>query len=71
MTKVDMQFRTERPLDDALLSRLSSASSIYGIFKIQVAPSRDRLSVEYDATRLKPADVHAALAARGVPLSPQ
>jgi hypothetical protein len=70
MTNVEIQFRTERPLDDSVLARLSNATAIYGIHKIAVAPSLDSLTVVYDATRLRPAEVHAALANAGVPVIP-
>lgn len=68
MTRVQIQFRLERPLDDALLAGIAHAYSIYGIQKIHVDPSQDGLMVEYDATRLKPAEVHAALAQAGIPV---
>ncbi|MBV8729019.1 MAG: hypothetical protein JO336_04350 [Acidobacteriia bacterium] len=68
MTKVQIHFRLQKSLDDILLSRLSDAYSIYGIQKISVDPSMDGLTVEYDATRLRPAEVEAALASAGIPL---
>ena len=71
MTKVQIQFRLERPLDDALMTRIAQAYSIYGIQKITLAPSQDRLTVEYDATRLRPAEVHAALTRAGIPAAPK
>jgi hypothetical protein len=70
MTKVQMGFRLERPLDQQLMSRMAQAYSIYGIQKIQISPSADALTVEYDATRLRPAEVHAALSAAGIPAIP-
>jgi len=68
MTKVEMQFRLERPLDDALMARIAGVYSIYGIQKIRVDSSLNGLAVEYDATRLRPAEVHAALASAGIPV---
>jgi len=70
MTKVQTRFRLLKPLDEVLLSRISDACSIYGIQKIQVSPSGDGLSVEYDATRLRPAEVESALAHAGIPAAP-
>jgi len=35
-----------------------------------LAPALDRLMVEYDATRLRPAEVEAALAGAGVAVAP-
>jgi hypothetical protein len=71
MTKVQIHFRLERPLDDALMTRITGVSSIYGIQKITVAPSLDGLTVEYDATRLRPAEVQSALANTGIPIAPK
>jgi hypothetical protein len=70
MTKVQIRFRLQKPLDEVLLSRISDAYSIYGIQKIQVAASLDRLTVEYDATRLRPAEVESALQNAGIPVEP-
>jgi len=68
MTKIQKQFRLSRPLDELLLNRISDVHSIYGIQRVQVAPSLDRLTVEYDASRLRPEEVEAALANAGIPL---
>ena len=68
MTKIQKQFRLLRPLDEPQLERISDVHSIYGILRVQVLPSLDRLAVEYDATRLRPAEVEAALANAGIPV---
>ena len=70
MTKVQIRFRLEKPLDDLLLARLSDTSSLYGIQRVKVNPSLDGLMVEYDATRLRPAEVEAALTGAGIPVQP-
>ena len=70
MTKVQMRFRLQKPLDDAMLARISDAYALYGIQKVKVAPSLDALTVEYDATRLRPAEVESALAGAGLPVTP-
>lgn len=70
MTKVQIHFRLEKPLDDRLLQRLSDTTSLYGIQKVKLAPQMDRLMVEYDATRLRPKEVEAALAGQGIPVAP-
>jgi hypothetical protein len=69
MTKVQIRFGLQHPLDETLLSRISDAYSIYGIQKIQVAPTMDHLTVEYDATRLRPAEVESALTRHGIPVT--
>jgi hypothetical protein len=69
MTKVQTRFRLTRPLDDSSLNSLAAANAIYGIQKLRVAPALDELFVEYDATRLRPAEVASALAGAGVPIA--
>jgi hypothetical protein len=71
MTKVQMRFHVQRPLDETAMARIADAYSIYGMQKIRVAPSLDQLTVEYDATRLRPAEVQAALSRAGIPVSPK
>jgi hypothetical protein len=70
MTKVEIHFRLLKPLDDITMNRLSDANALYGINRIQVLPSLDGLTVEYDASRLRAADVEAALASAGVSVQP-
>jgi hypothetical protein len=70
MTKVQIRFRLRKPLDDTMLARIADARAIYGIQQVQVAPSLDGLMVEYDATRLGPAEVESALAAAGIAAEP-
>jgi hypothetical protein len=69
MTRVQIRFRLQKPLDDSTLPHLAAANAIYGIQKLKVAASLDSVEVEYDATRLKPADVVSALSAAGVPIA--
>jgi hypothetical protein len=66
MTKVQIRFKVQKPLDDVLLARISDAHAFYGIRRLTVAPSMDTLTVEYDASRLKPAEVESALAGAGI-----
>jgi hypothetical protein len=42
--------------------------SWYGIQRVQLAPSLDRLHVEYDASRLSEKDVEAVLQRFGLPI---
>jgi len=70
MTRVQVRFRLRRPLNDEMLGRLSAAHAIYGIQKVKVAADLESLMVEYDATRLRPAEVAAALAGAGIPAEP-
>ena len=64
MTRVQMNFRLREPLNDASMAKLSDASAIYGIQKVKLGEGS--LMVEYDATRMRPAEVEAALAQAGI-----
>jgi hypothetical protein len=64
MTRVQMHFRLREPLDDAAMAKLSNTSAIYGIQKVKLGA--DSLMVEYDATRMRPAEVEAAIAHAGI-----
>ena len=66
MTKVQIRFRLERPLDDQTMPRIASAHSIYGILRIE--PLQQELIVDYDASRLRTEDVGAVLKLRGIPV---
>ena len=68
MTKVQIHFKLERPLDDVLLQRLSDTTALYGIQKVKLEPDMGGLMVEYDATRLRPKEVESALAGAGIPV---
>ena len=66
MTKVQIHFQLETPLDDAMAMRLSDVNSVYGIDRIQVEPSLKRIMVEYDASRLKAGEVQSVLEGLGI-----
>jgi len=68
VTKVQRHFRLQRPLDEKLMEQIAAANSIYGIERIQIAPSGEELMVEYDATRLRVPDVESALERAGIPV---
>jgi hypothetical protein len=68
MTKVQVHFQLQRPLDDGMLARISDVTALYGIQQLKVDPSMEGLTVEYDASRLRPAEVEAALTGMGVPV---
>jgi hypothetical protein len=70
MTKVQIRFRLPKPLDEPQLQRLGDTAAVYGIQKIKLSPSMDGLTVEYDATRMRPADVESTLAGAGIPVEP-
>jgi hypothetical protein len=68
MTKVQVHFSLQRPLDDALMARISDSHALYGIQHVKLDSSLTGITVEYDATRLRPAEVEAALTRFGIPV---
>ena len=68
MTKVQKHFRLQQPLDDSLMQQIADANSIYGIERIKIAPSREELMVEFDASRLRAIEVETALQRAGIPV---
>jgi hypothetical protein len=71
MTNVQIHFRLQRPLDNAMLARIEQVHAVYGIQRVRVAPTMDALTVDYDATRLRPAEVESALTSAGIPIAPE
>jgi len=68
MTKVALRYRLLKPLDETLFERIARAHAIYGMLAVRPAPSLDEITVEYDASRLTPQQVEAALHRAGIPV---
>jgi hypothetical protein len=68
MTKVQLPFSLSAPLDEATMNHLANVYEIYGILRVTAEPGGQKLTVEYDATRLTPNDVEAVQARAGVTL---
>jgi hypothetical protein len=68
MTKVQLEYDLIRPLTDHDSVAVGNVHSWYGILRVQLAPSLDRLLVEYDASRLSEKDVEAGLQRFGLPI---
>lgn len=68
MTKVTLHYDLERPLSGEELDNIANIHSTYGIVRVQVAPSLDRLTVDYDASRMTKRDVEATIHRFGLPL---
>ena len=68
MTKVDVTFILSRTLIDRDLESISRIHAVYGILAARLLPSGDKLFVEYDASRLSPAEVRGTLEEHGIPL---
>jgi hypothetical protein len=69
MTKVQIHFQLQRPLDDELMARISDSHALYGIQHVKLDRSMDGITVEFDASRLRPAEVEAALTGFGIPVT--
>jgi copper chaperone CopZ len=67
MTKVEAEFQLSRSLDASLLECISAAHSLYGMYRVRLSPDMRKVLVEYDASRLTPAQVESALHRAGIP----
>lgn len=52
-----------------MLESINRAQAIYGIERISLAPSLDAVTVEFDASRLRVADIEATLRGCGLPVT--
>jgi hypothetical protein len=68
MTKVQLDYDLVRPLTDHDATSIGDVHSWYGILRVQLAPSLDRLQVEFDASRLSEKDVESVLQRFGLPI---
>jgi hypothetical protein len=68
MTKVTLHYDLHRPLTEEDLARIPGLYSVYGFVRVAVAPSREKIDVDYDASRLTKGDLEATLARHGVPI---
>jgi copper chaperone CopZ len=68
MTKVQLEYDLQRPLDESLMAQIARLHGVYGILRVSVKPSLREITVEYDATRLTPSEVEAVLEKSGLPV---
>ncbi len=68
MTKVTLHYDLTRPLNDEDFDSIAAVHSTYGMARVQVAPSLDKITVDYDASRLMKKDVEAVLSRHGIPI---
>jgi hypothetical protein len=69
MTKVTLHYDLSRELADEDFANVAAMHSTYGIVRVLVAPSLDKITVDYDASRLMKKDVEAVIARHGVPIA--
>jgi hypothetical protein len=74
VTKIQVHFLLDGPLDDKQYSQIRDAQAVYGIERISLARTPDQIMigimVEYDASRLSPLDVESILRSHGLPIRP-
>ena len=68
MTKVTLHYDLSRTLTDEDYGSIAAMHAVYGIARVQAAPSLDRITVDYDASRMMKKDVEATLARFGIPV---
>jgi len=68
MTKVTLHYDLTRKLTDDDCENIAALHATYGMARVQVAPSLDKITVDYDASRLMKKDVEAVLARHSVPV---
>jgi hypothetical protein len=69
MTKVQLDYKLMRPIDDGLLDAIARAHGVYGLLRVSLAASMDKITVEYDASRLSPLEVETILHNFGLPVA--
>ena len=68
MTKVTLHYDLLRRLTDEDLPAISNIHSVFGIVRVMPSASLDKLTVDYDASRMLKTDVEATLARFGMPI---
>ena len=69
MTKVTLHYDLSRKLTEEDYPNIAAVHSVYGIVRVQLSPSLDKITVDYDASRLMKKDVEAVIARHGVPIA--
>lgn len=68
MTKVTLHYGLARRLTEPELGSVADLPSTYGLARVQVAPSLDKITVDYDASRMMKTDVESVLHRHGLPI---
>jgi hypothetical protein len=69
MTFLELTFELQRPLQPEQLRWLGEFANIYGLRRFRVDNTNQRLSVEYDASRLKATEVIQVLRRARIPVA--
>ena len=68
MTKVTLYYDLTRPLGDEDFENIAQVHATYGMARVQVAPSLDKITVDYDASRLRESVVEHVLREARIPV---
>jgi hypothetical protein len=68
MTKVTLHYDLRRPLGENDYENIAALHSVYGIVRVLPNLALDKLTVDYDASRMMKKDVEATLAKFGMPV---
>lgn len=69
MTKVTLHYDLARPLGEDDYGNIAAIHGVYGIVRVQPNATLDKITVDYDASRMMKKDVEATLARFGVPVA--
>lgn len=68
MTKVEARYEFKRPFEESWLEAIEKLHGVYGLQGVKLGPELRHLTVLYDASRLKLADVERELRTAGLPV---
>ncbi len=68
MTKVTRTYDLLRPLGEEDMDSVARVHATYGMLRVQLAPTLDKITVDYDASRLMQKDVESVLARHAIPI---
>jgi hypothetical protein len=68
MTKVEIRYALSPASSAGLYSAIQQSHGIYGLRAVKLDPSGESITVVFDASRLRAADVDAALRKAGLPV---
>jgi hypothetical protein len=68
MTKIEVDFELNAPLDEEAFQHISDAHGVYGLLMVRPNANLDGVRVHYDASRLSRDEVEGALVRLGIPI---
>jgi len=68
VTQVELNYDLVRPLDEPDIDAIAKVHTWYGMSRVKLAPTLDKISVQFDASRLSEKEVEAVLVRFGIPI---